>query len=514
MDNNQNYTAEASVVAEAHSKKRSIKYILLGVIAIALIIAVAIVVSNFMSKSPEEPNDLFYKNRVAFCDVDEDGEELWGYADKKGKKVIKAKYSEAYNFAECGLALICDQNGFYGYINTKGQTVIKAQFIAASSFNEDGVAVVVNKEGEYGVINKKGEYVVKPNSDKYAEIGEFNEYGTAPFKNAEDKWGFINTKGKVVVPAKYDEVENFNEKGITVVYDKEDDAWGVINSKGKWIFKPKFDSVSGFDKFNRCIVEIDGEYGIIDQSGKYVVKPKYAKIYDFSDDGLAIFKNEDGEYGVINTKGKEVVEASYEDIKTFHDGVAIAFDGKTYVLINKSGKEIAEFDDCQPIGDEFAANGLILVEEVLKKNSTKTPKYGYANKNGEIVVDFDYVGADQFAKNGLALVYDGKDYGYINKGGEYVIDAMYDAASRFYDDGYAITSGVDDDGDRYFIIISKNKEIAKFDKIEYGFSTELQGDPYAIVDEDDEDYDDDDDVEETETTASVTTSKTESTTKS
>ena len=146
MDNNQIYTQDATPVeaAPVQTKKKGIKYIVLGIIAIALIIAVAIVVSNFMSKGSEEPNDLFYKNRIAYYDAEKD---LWGYADKKGKKVIKAKYDEAYNYAECGLALVCNEDGKYGYIDTNGKTAIKFKYIAASSFNEHNLAVAVDEAG-------------------------------------------------------------------------------------------------------------------------------------------------------------------------------------------------------------------------------------------------------------------------------------------------------------------------------------------------------------------------------
>lgn len=474
MDNNQIYTQDATPTeaASVQTKKKGIKYIVLGIIAIALIIAVAIIVSNFMSKGAEEPNDLFYKNRIAYYDAEKD---LWGYADKKGKKVIKAKYDEAYNFAECGLALVCDEEGMYGYIDTNGKTAIKFKYIAASSFNEHNLAIAVDDEGYYGVINKKGETVVKFN---YAYIGEFNEYGTAPFKDEEGLWGFIDKKGKVIIKAKYDDVENFNEKGITVAaeYDESEGLqWGVIDSKGKWIKKPKFDSALGFDQFNRCVVEINGEYGIINQKGELVVKTKYEKIYGFSDDGLAVFVD-DGEYGVFNTKGKEVIEADFEYITNFNDGIALAQSGNDIVIIGKNGKEIAEFDDCFPYGSyEFSENGLIAVEED-KENG----KIGYMNKKGEIVIDFDFDDANEFAKNGLALVYDGKDYGYINKKGDFVIDAMYDDGTDFFDDGYAVVYGEDKNGEEYCIIINKSKEIAKFDDVKLGFSTKVHGDTISI----------------------------------
>ena len=468
MDNME-YVAETPVEeVPATNKKNGIKFIVLGIVAIALVIIVALIVSNFMSGNNEEPDNLFYENLVCVYDADD---EQWGYANKSGKMVIKAKYAEAYNFAECGLALVCDDEGMYGFIDANGKIVIKAKYAAASSFNQFDVAVVVDdEEGLYGVINKKGESVIKP---KYAYIGEFNDYGTAPFMDEEGLWGFIDYKGKLVVKAKFYDVENFNEKGVSVAMD-ENDEWGVINKKGEWILKPKFDSVSGFDQFNRCIVEVDGEYGIIDQNGKYIVKPKYGRISEFSDDGLAIFYSEEDEaYGALNTKGKEVIEADFDYIAPFKDGIALAQDGRDIVIINKSGKEIAEFDDCEPGALEFSENGLIAVLEETKKGNAK---YGYANKKGEIIIEFDYSDAEAFAKCGLALVSDGKSYGYINKAGEFVIQPDYEDATSFFDDGFAVVYEEDDDGVETAIIINKKgKTIGEFDAIKFGFDTKIHG---------------------------------------
>ena len=475
MDNNKDFVTEAPEIEEAPvaTKKNGIKFIVLGIIAIAIVIIVALLISNFTAKDDEEPNNLFYKNLVCYYDAEDD---VWGYVNKSGKKVIKANYAEAYNFAECGLALVCTEDGKYGFIDTNGKMAIKAKYAAASSFNEYDVAIVVDDEnGLYGLINKKGESLIKP---KYEYIGEFDDYGRAPFQNEDGKWGFIDAKGKVVVKAKFDAVKGYSEKGVAVAAD-ESGEWGVINKKGEWELKPKFDVVSGFDQFNRCIIGVKDEstgaleYGIIDANGKYIVKPKYAMIQTFSDDGLAIFKTEDDEYGALNTKGKEVIEADFDYITPFEDGIALAQDGRDIIVINKSGKEIAEFDDCSPMAYFFAENGLIAVIEEVKSTSSVSAKIGYANKKGEIVIDFDYAEAGEFAKNGLALVFDGKDYGYINKAGDFVIDPEYDDATDFFDDDFAL---VYDEEDEVCIIINKKgKEIAEFDDIKYGFDTKVHG---------------------------------------
>ena len=55
----------------------------------------------------------------------------------------------------------------------------------------------------------------------------------------------------------------------------------------------------------------------------------------------------------------------------------------------------------------------------------KNGKYGYINKKGEVVIDFQYDDNDVFEfSEGLALVKKDEKYQFINKIGETVIDKI------------------------------------------------------------------------------------------
>ncbi len=441
------------------AKKKGLPYIILGAALIVLIIVAALVLPKMFNKDNDEIVNLFNENLVCVKKGDE-----WGYVNKKGKWVIKAQYKEAYAFADNGLALVCDDDGEYGYIDTKGKMVIKAKYTAASGFYENGLAVVL-KDDEWGAINKKGETVV---DFKYAYIGEFNEHGTAVVGKAEDDgtilYGVVDSKGELVFPTKYEDIENPNGSGCTVAM--KDGEWGVLKKNGEWAKKPKFDSATAFDDFNLARVEIDGEYGIINTKGEEVLAVKYEAISAFSeDDGLAFFK-QDGEVGIVNTKGKIVLEAEFDDVfAPFKDGKAIVMDGTDYILINKKGEEIFEFDDCRPVG-HYADNGLILVQEIKK---TGDGKFGYLNEKGDVVIDYDYKAAGNFADNDLAVVFDGKEYGYINKSGKEVISPEYDGAVSFFNDGFTYVRKYDaeKEEEKFIIINEKGKEIFECDGVRY-----------------------------------------------
>ena len=444
--------------------KKGLPFIILGAALIVLIIVAALVIPGLFKDNGEEIN-LFNENLVAF----QKGEE-WGYANKKGKVVIKAKYDEAYAFASNGLALIKDGEE-YGFINKRGEIVIKTKYKDATGFYDCGLAVVMNDDGEVGAINKKGKTVV---DFKYSYIGEFNEYGTAVVGKTDDEgvtlYGVVNSKGDIVIPVKYTAIENPNKSGVTVA--KSDKEWGVLSKKGEWLIKPKYDSATAFDANGISIVRIGEEYGMVNSKGKVVLAPKYAQITEFSEEeGLAFFLDDD-EWGIINTKGKVVLEAEFDKVLAgYKNGMAIVEDGGDYVLINKKGVEIFEFDDCIPYGT-YSENGLILVQEVKKSGEGK---FGFLDKKGDIVIDYDYKRASDFADCGLAVIFDGKEYGFINKNGKEIIAPEYDSIVSpdgrvgFFSDSFAVV-GLEDDNsgkDKLFIISKHGKRVFECDGVQW-----------------------------------------------
>ncbi len=75
----------------------------------------------------------------------------YGFIDKAGKEVIKAKYDNVGEFHE-GLAWF-KKDGKYGFIDKTGKEVIKAEYPVASNF-QDGFACV--SDGRCGLIDKNG----------------------------------------------------------------------------------------------------------------------------------------------------------------------------------------------------------------------------------------------------------------------------------------------------------------------------------------------------------------------
>lgn len=197
------------------------------------------------------------------------------------------------------LAVISDGNEKYGYVNKKGKIVITPKFEKAWSF-QDGLALV-KTDNKWGYIDKTGNYAIKP---IYDEAWGFSNGLAKVQKN--DKVGFINTKGVVVIPIKYNDSYHWFDDGLNAV--SSNGKWGIINTQGKLITALEYDyatSPSG----ERILVgkrQKNGAllYGFLTMAGKVAITPQYEEAEEFSQGTAWVVKDGDGFF--INKQGKMV----------------------------------------------------------------------------------------------------------------------------------------------------------------------------------------------------------------
>lgn len=315
----------------------------------------------------------------------------------------------------------------------------------------DGLAVV--RQGKkYGCINVYGEEVV---SCVYDVIGDFSE-GFAYIKKG-DLWGFINTNGKVVIPCRYIEkdglipVRSFSE-GLAAV--SENGKWGYINVKGELTIPCQFDFAQDFHEGLATVIE-QNVTRYINNIGKSVIPFEYKGGLDFSD-GMALVEDDLGQM-FINKTGEPVFFVDckeYFHTNSFHEDLALVESRTDYKkgYINKEGTlqvpciylDAADFnegmavvcDENNRLGYINTMGGLIIpcIYESGEDDYGMTmniavhsfsedlaavcqdSKWGYIDKQGNVVVSLEYDFAGQFSE-GLARVRIGKTWGYIDKQG-------------------------------------------------------------------------------------------------
>src|SRR5690606_32118766 len=82
----------------------------------------------------------------------------------------------------------------------------------------------------------------------------------------------------------------------------------------------------------------------------------------------------------------------------------------------------------------YTTSNEITLDKELNPTRNENGKYGYLDKNGNIIIDFIYDGADDFSE-GLARVYktiQGEDiYGFIDEFGNEIIPIKFEYALPF-----------------------------------------------------------------------------------
>ena len=299
-------------------------------------------------------------------------------------------------------------------------------FTFVGKFSE-GLAAV-SKDGEtIGYVEKTGSFVIPPSFDGMGSSGgggaPFSE-GLALVRNRGDSenWqdGFIDKTGNVIIPLEYDDAVSFSE-GLALV--------------GK-----------GSDWATR-------KYSFIDKTGRIVMPLEYDAVSHFSE-GLAMvgksYSFNQWKFGFIDKSGNVVVPLEYDTVGTFSDGLA-------WAIKERNDIDGSEHDDFERVAEI---------------------KYGYIDKNGNIIIPFEHilpldpesfdfalghegVGFLNFSEGlavygeSIGMIAIGESmtetgdiqqifsrdilYGYIDKSGKVVIPAEYNSASSF-SEGRAVVS--------------------------------------------------------------------------
>lgn len=209
----------------------------------------------------------------------------YGYTDKSGSFVIKAKYDNATEFqderARVGL------NGMYGYVDEKGNEVVPLIYKSAGSYSF-GFAAVKEGKGQAYYIDKSGKKLA---NKEFREAKPFSE-GYAAVADEYFKYGFINTSGDLVIANQYDVVGSFHN-GIAYVGKKENGKfkYAYIDTDGELLTDFLYEEAKDF-QYGTARVKKSGKYALVDNNGSQLCGFVYDFITEFRNDGYARARRE------------------------------------------------------------------------------------------------------------------------------------------------------------------------------------------------------------------------------
>lgn len=204
----------------------------------------------------------------------------YGFVDKNGKFVVKAKYDNAASFEE-DLARV-GKAGLYGFVNEQGKEVIPLKYRNASDFSY-GYAAVKEPNGAAYFIDKTGKRL---GNDTYKDVRAFSE-GLAPVSNKAGLYGYIDNKGNQPIGFQYNTASQFS--GMRAVVGRKDGKvmkYGYIKKDGSPLTECIFDEAQNF-QFGMARIKQNGKYGLIDWNGSPLTPVVYDYITEYRSDGYA-----------------------------------------------------------------------------------------------------------------------------------------------------------------------------------------------------------------------------------
>lgn len=196
---------------------------------------------------------------------------LWGYADSKGKFVVKPAFHAAYEY-EGNVARI-NWNMRWGSISNRGLYVVEPIYDRFDAYSPDSLALVQNYETYY-LIDAKGNRIYPDGFDMI----EYADYGYKVRKGG--KYGTLTPKGEICLDIQFDDMFEMDSK-LGLDFIRKGDKWGILKD-GKDILALDYDTTP-YDanpkkKKELYIVMKNGKQGVITPYGEFVAPCVYDEI--------------------------------------------------------------------------------------------------------------------------------------------------------------------------------------------------------------------------------------------
>ncbi len=385
--------------------------------------------------------------------VKQDGK--YGVINIKGTKLINIEYDqievdgyysegETYKYAGYIVSNKTQEGYRYGYINNSGEILLKVEYNNISRITEiednENAYLINAKNGQYG-LTKNNKEILK---NEYQSIS-YDESNKLLVIEKSKKYGIASLNGDIIVPTKYDQIDI---TGI-YLYAKNDQGTVIYNSNGT---EANIDTnVAILNTSNeKYKIRINNEkgtkYGVISKDGKQIIEEKYNYI-EYLYDNYFIVSNEKSKLGIIDDKEQVKIAIENDSLQRVQNTdiiQTVTVSNKTTKLYSKDMKQICEMEnatienknDYISIFNEnenkyFNKDGQEVKNiEVYASNTLfskmKDGKWGFVDKDGNMIIEAKYDKVTEFNKYGFAAVKQNGKWGSINKDGKEIASTIYE----------------------------------------------------------------------------------------
>lgn len=245
----------------------------------------------------------------------------------------------------------------------------------------------------------------------------------------DGKYGLADSLGAELLNTEYEEVYPYSEDDVALI--RKDRAYIYIDRDAQTKLVPDTSYVRlGMMSSDRTWAVMNGKYGLLDENLQLLTEFTWDELTQISDSVGACKEN--GKWALIDKNGKTRTEYVYDDVIRDENGFCcgqkriFVKQGEKYYLVDQKGSIVGEdtFDDART----FCAEGYAAV--------CKAGKWGFIDKKGKKVIDYQYEDAQSF-QNGFAAVCIGGEWGYIDESNHLVIEPQFEIATPISKQGTA-----------------------------------------------------------------------------
>lgn len=348
-------------------------------------------------------NNLWYEKEI--LKVSKDGK--YGVIDTNGKQLLNCEYDSIEALKGVNNSLLTRKNGKYGIVDNIGTTIIENKYSSIKPISaryEDGY-IVEDENGNYGVINYAQTVVLK---NKYEDIKQANQVGQYYIVKEKGDWKVVDNEGKEYLKGKYDEIISVDTNNAIV---KDGNKYGVVSiADGKNIIDINYDGIS-YATGSNYIVNKGSKYGIMNADGNKLIDFKYSNI---------IYRASANIYEAINEDYTSDLLDSDLNVKLSKVMVSEFNTDKGYIKVRENDEDkYYNFRFEQKNSKEILSGNTIF----LSKN--EEGKYGFVDRNGNVVVNYIYDDASEQNDYGYASVKKDGLWGAVNSKGEVAVAPSY-----------------------------------------------------------------------------------------
>ncbi len=331
------------------------------------------------------------------------------------------------------------KEGLYGIINYDGKELLKCEYEKIETLKTVSNSIIIQKDGKLGLCNGLGEILIKPEYTKIIPLGDSGKQGYA-VANEENKYGIINKNNKLIIEPQYNEVKQVSNDNYYVV---RDDKLKIIDKENQVIMEDGFDEVVSINNKN-FLIKNNGNYNILNLEKENILKNNYEYLEHIFEDYYIAKK--DNKFGVIDLGENNKIDFKYTSISYRSDANFIQAENENYETelydsdFNYKLSGIITDVNTENgyirvrVGNEYKyynfkfeekQNYEILVGKTLYL-SKKDGKYGYIDKNKNVVVDYIYDDAKEQNSYGYSAVKKDNLWGVIDKMGKLIVEPQYE----------------------------------------------------------------------------------------